>query len=458
MTKKILFTYGHARAIYSWKMFGEILARLLNNPEYEVFWLACQGNFSGACWYSTKSHLGYCNKCKNNCRLIANYLGINEKNIIPIKKYKKLKFKKFNSMQELINFKYDKYNLGLSAASTLMTITRDYNYDLKKYKKNIDNILNTEQIILHNVIDYFEKYHFDEIHCFTGRTPTTYPLITYAQTNDIPYTVYEAGSKPDKLRIDVNTTPHDFYNLKNDIKKVWDRATVDRAEIASKWYEDRRAGKFQAIESFTKDQCKGLLPKDFDTNKENIAIFNSSADEIFAFDSWKHPLFDKDNDIIEKVLEHFKNDKTKHFYLRVHPNLTQAKKNKTSQIREINQLKKRYKNLTVIEPDEKIDTYALVDAANKVLTFGSSVGCEATYWNKISILAGKTQYEDDGCTYNATSFEELFELIDAKDLKPKPKETAYPYGYYNEVYGEKYKYFKIDDLKNGKLGELKIKG
>ena len=194
-----------------------------------------------------------------------------------------------------------------------------------------------------------------------------------------------------------------------------------------------------------------MLPDGFDFNKENIAIFNSSIDEVYAFDSWKHPFADNENDLINAILEHYKNHTNKHFYLRIHPNLTKAKRKHATQIRQINEMKKKYHNLTVIEPDQKIDTYALIEAVNKVLTFYSSVGCEATYYGTPSILAGKAAYDQFGCVYKAKSLEETFELIDTKDLQPKPKETAYPFGYYNAVYGEDYKYFKVKSPHEGEF-------
>ena len=67
------------------------------------------------------------------------------------------------------------------------------------------------------------------------------------------------------------------------------------------------------------------------------------------------------------MLERYKNDENKRFYLRVHPNLTRAKKKNTTQMRELYELKNEYKNLILIEPDAKIDTYALIEACDKVL-------------------------------------------------------------------------------------------
>ena len=119
-------------------------------------------------------------------------------------------------------------------------------------------------------------------------------------------------------------------------------------------------------------------------------------------------------------------------------------------------MKKKYKNLTVIEPDEKIDTYALMEACDKILSTYSTMGCEATYWGKISILAGVSPYDELDCVYKAHSMQELYKLIDDKNLLPKAKESTLPYGYRNQTCGEKYKYYKEVNLTNGEFLGIKL--
>ena len=456
MSKKILFTYGHARGPQSWGMFAEIIKRLLVNQDNEVYFLNCNGLFPGLCWYSTHKHIGYCKKCLLPCKKLAKMAGLKDENILNLKKIKINEKFEFNNMEEALNLSYKGFNIGLSPVSTIMTITRDYDFSIKSWKKHIQKLLNEECIIIENIIDFDKKIGFDEIHCFTGRTPTTYPLVEYAKQKNLPYYVYEVGANLNKLRIDKNTMPHDFDNLKNNIKKLWLAAGDDKELLAKKWFDDRRKGRFQAIESFTKDQKKDLLPKGFNPEKENIVFFNSSIDEVYAFDCWQHPFVKNENELLYNLLEHYKDDTNKHFYIRIHPNLTEAKKKHTTQIKELNKYKKQYKNLTVIEPDEKVDTYALMDIADKVLTTYSTAGFEASYYGKISIFAGKAPYEDLDCCYQAKSLEELYNLIDSKDLKPKPRENTYPYAYYNQTYGDDYKYYVANSLNDGKFLDFSI--
>lgn len=442
MSKKILFTCGHSRKTFKWGETGEVVKRLLDDKENEVYYLDCNGLAPGYCGLVLRKHIfGYCKSCSPMCMKVIRLAGVKEENIFKLKKFKAPKFPDFNTIQEAIGFNYEGYNYGLGPVSCIMTITRDYNFDIKKWNKNLHKFFATEYMFFKTIEELDKIYNFDEFHTFNGRMPSMYPFVSYAIKNNKKYVTYEQGANINKMRTMVNGVPHDFNVLKSDIKYWWEKHAIDKEKYAQKWFTERRQGKFQAMESFTKNQIKDRLPVGFDMNKENIAFFNSSIDEVYAFDSWKHPFADTENEIIEAMLEHYKDDENKHFYLRVHPNLTRAKKKKATQIREINSFKKKYKNLTVIEPDEKIDTYALIEAADKVLTTYSTVGFEATYWGKVSIIAGKAPYEDYDCVYKANSLKEFFNFIDDKSLKPKPKENAYPYAYFLEVQGEDNKYF-----------------
>ena len=43
---------------------------------------------------------------------------------------------------------------------------------------------------------------------------------------------------------------------------------------------------------------------------------------------------------------------------------------------------KKFKNLKIIWPEEKIDSYALILGCEKVITFGSTIGFEASFLGK----------------------------------------------------------------------------
>lgn len=455
---KILYSSGHSRSAFKWGMVGEVLKRLMENPENEIYYLDCNGNIKGPCGLNHKKHWGYCRNCQIPCLKVLKQAEFPDDHILKMQKYEIPKFPKFGSIKEALNYDYDGYNLGLAPISCIMTITRDYDFSIKKWQKNIHRFLETEYTILKNIEYYDSIYHFDEIHVFNGRMASMYPYVSYAKKNNIHYVTYECGATIDSLLIVPDAVRHDYNVIRNGVLTYWNADNGDdKNSIAIKWFTNRRKGKTLMGKAFTKDQIKDSLPKDFDTTKENYVYFNSSIDELAAFIGWELPFGDNENNIIAHILEHYKDDPNKHFYLRVHPNLIRAKKKLTTQIREIYALKEKYKNLTVIDPDEKIDTYALMDAATKVLSTVSTTGCEATFWGNISISVGRAPYDDLDCVYKAHSFEDIYKLIDDKTLKPKPKESTYAYGYYNSRFGEPYRYFKVNSQNDGEFLGLKLK-
>jgi hypothetical protein len=188
------------------------------------------------------------------------------------------------------------------------------------------------------------------------------------------------------------------------------------------------------------------LPQGWDASKRNVAIFNGVLAEFLVFDEWRDTAGYNQNAVMEQLIKFFRNNSQIHFYLRIHPNL----RGETNvQMHELKQLAARgYENLTVIWPEDVIDTYELVDQADKILTFGSTVGVEACFWGKASILWGVASYEDLDCAYKPKTFDEICSLIQ-QDLPPKPKHHALPYGYWEMMRGVEFKYYKPTGLSEG---------
>ena len=113
------------------------------------------------------------------------------------------------------------------------------------------------------------------------------------------------------------------------------------------------------------------------------------------------------------------------FYLRIHPNLKGVSHKAHMELYNL----KKYQNITVIPPESQVSSYALMDACDKVVTFGSSTGVEASYWGKPSILVGRSFYEMTGACYHMKSREQLVSAIN-HELAPKDQVGALKYAYF----------------------------
>ena len=201
----------------------------------------------------------------------------------------------------------------------------------------------------------------------------------------------------------------------------------NREAIARSFFENRRNAVFAGDTIYVKDQKKGKIPDGWRTDVENIVIFNSSEDEFFAIGGKYRDvaLYKTQMDGIISIIDHYKNDKTKHFTLRVHPHLKGLPFHYHTALYVL-----KYPNLTVVPADSDISSYALMDAADKVITFGSTMGIESTYWQKPSISIGFAFYRTLEAVYTPKNTEELWEMINNKELKPIDKKRCLPYGYF----------------------------
>src|SRR5262249_33777104 len=146
---------------------------------------------------------------------------------------------------------------------------------------------------------------------------------------------------------------------------------------------------------------------------------------------------------ITRIVESVANDGSIHFYLRIHPALAGRDSTQTRQLRT---LIGRYSNLTVIEANSTIDSYALMEGSAAVITFGSTVGVEACYWGKPSILLGYAFYEHEDCAYIPADHEETVRLIQRRDLTPRPQVGALRYGLWELERGTPFRRFQANSL------------
>ncbi|EYA48107.1 capsule polysaccharide biosynthesis family protein [Bacteroides fragilis str. 3719 T6] len=113
-----------------------------------------------------------------------------------------------------------------------------------------------------------------------------------------------------------------------------------------------------------------------------------------------------------------------------------------------------YKNVTIISPVDIIDSYALMNAGDKIVVFTSSMGVEASYWGKPVILLGNTFYYDLDICYKPSNKKEIYSLI-VSQLEPKSNLDSIKYAYYlfHRYDCERWKYVDFDEIHFNLLGK-----
>lgn len=454
---KILFFEPYAIWTPHFETCLEIMQNHLDQGA-QVTFLGCNASLP-SCDPNPNHDLVICLQCIRKRRLGLHLLSkkVKCKSVIKLsdndKKQLKRLQKTFKDIDELKQYSVDDFDIGMAVSSSLISILRDPYPDLLENQLLTYRLLRSSYKDYLSLMNYLESDSFNRVYVFNGRFAPLRGVLRACEKKKVDCFIHERGCNINHYAIYENALPIDLQYNEKLIRESWEDAEKkDKEQIASDFYRDRVQGKEQSWYSYIVKQEKGLLPQEWDVNKENIVIFNSSEDEFAAIgEEWKNPLYRTQIEGIERIVASMAEYSERfHVYLRIHPNLSGVQNKSVIELFNITA-----KNFTVVPPDSKISTYALVQAANKVVTFGSTVGIEAVFWEKPSILAGMSLYRNLDSVYTPSSHEELIEML-LSDLPPKNKEGALIYGYYLNTFGIPFKYYKTEGLFTGKFKNTEI--
>jgi len=354
---------------------------------------------------------------------------------------------------DIENWEHDGVKFGRGVLSSVISLKRDYDV----FQENVSELIKEEtKVALKSLLAFIELYNElkpKKVIVFNGRFSESFPIVSFCQSYEIPFITMEVGATDQKYELVENYLPHSIIARNKNMLLLWGSAPDDKFEVARKWFTDKTLGQNKDDVNYISKQVKKKLPPNFDKGKVNVGIFNSSEDEMKTIEEWQHDIYDTQNDAIRLLVEHFLEKPEFQFYLRNHPNLGDVD---NAQTKEIDQFS--FENLTVIPPYDQVDTYGLVEACDLIISFGSTIGVEATYFDKISIMLGKSFYSNLDAVFEPKSFNELFELIENyKNLRPKPKENTYPYAYYISKRGKSFTRLRYNGKNNSTYNEFKIK-
>jgi hypothetical protein len=356
---------------------------------------------------------------------------------------------KFESISQLQKLYIDNFDIGYAVGSSIITIEQ---YSKPEINSNlINNYIIGSAAVYFSVINYLKKNKVDMFYVFNGRLAHTKAVLKACQKMGVDCYLHERGNNKNHYSIFKNYSIHNLENTRNEIEKIWSSVfPSERVKIAKDFYNNRFKGKEINWYSFV-DKQKQELPENWDKNKINIAIFNSTEHEFASLGKeWINPIYLNQNEGINRIAKDILENDSIHLYLRVHPNLNNAHPDEKKDAHNFH-----YTNLTVIPSDSLISSYNLMMNCDKVLTFGSMVGIEAAYFLKPSILAGKSMYYGLGSNYEPRSHEELIEML-GKDLIPLNIEGAEKFGVFSATFGTKYKHYTAIDFAEGHFKNKKI--
>lgn len=338
----------------------------------------------------------------------------------------------YENVDELKAVKYKTVEVGFGAFSTYVTITRNVMPEFcEEFKRYIDYVIRKEIVVINAIERELVAFKPDLVILHNGRFAEFKPILGLTQKHHIPYiTTEEIYSNGVMLKDNFeNAVVHSVEANYQKIIDNWERgleSEEEKKKIGEEFYYRRAKGKAAGDKVYTAQQVKGLLPESFDETVENIAIYNSSEDEFCAVSSEydKNMLFKNQYIALKTIFDHYKNDKTKHFYLRVHPNLRDVPYRSHTALYDLH-----YENVTIISADSPIDSYVLLFHSDKIITFHSTMSIEGAFWEKPVIALDRYVWNLMDVVYSPKSVEELWGYIDTPKLPCKKNENVYKFGY-----------------------------
>ncbi|MGI9259316.1 MAG: hypothetical protein ACR2QQ_10800 [Gammaproteobacteria bacterium] len=433
---------------------------------HEVVHIGCDGKLP-ACTANLEHGRSICSYCVKRGRnglglLIGQYSDRVLTNYISAERLEALKGEvdQFDDLQQLRALTHGAMDIGYAALSSCAHVARNSEPNLENplVRRVIQRLLNTGKIVFEAISEAITAENPDRVIIYHGRSAIDRAALRACDDQGVECHVYETALGVNKLIYFRNALPQDIGNFVDTVDELWRNAPEDKREIGKLFFEMRRGGTMSASEGGAKiatqdrvyvgSQEPGYLPESWSSEQRNIVIYGSSDDEFVAISpEYEATIYPDQLEATRRIAESLLEDPALHLYFRVHPRQKGVDNEYT---RGLGRLETEFANLTVVPADSKVSSYSLLDHADSVLAFRSTMSIEAVYWKKPSIILSSSIFKPLGATYNPESHDEVIEMIRAA-LPPKDLTPALKVGYFRMRGGFTHPYFE-GDIRKGSRG------
>jgi hypothetical protein len=249
-------------------------------------------------------------------------------------------------------------------------------------------------------------------------------VFEYARRQEIDVTTYENGFFSNSLFFDFNDI------VTYDTESRWDKIkhlplTPSQEGKVDQLINDRRRGSGMSLNT----------DKNVDTDWQNILTSVGLSPEkptavMFTNVTWDSTLWAGNiafNDMfawVDSAIKYFETNPQQQMIIRVHPAeihpSTGTRYPMTEYIRTNHP--NLAKNIALVPPGSTVNSYTLIDNADVVLIYSSTVGIEASALGKPVILSGGVHYRQKGFTQDVNSEQEFQESVSNRLSNPNSED------------------------------------
>jgi hypothetical protein len=439
---------------YSRGIMPDVLQTQLDKyPDATIYYLTCSNTFD-VCYFNIHKQPDVCYRCKTGVKNTLELVSGNFKHLKIeelISSVDKQKAASFFSDKPIVEFDqiFENFEVGAATLSTYISRSRDR--DLNDVNQDYVNELAVNALSFYLGLQRFlEKGKIDLVYNFNGRQDYVRAVMRASLSKDIDCYNVERARMGGNIEFYKNVLPHNIRYKANLVEQCWRESELpetEKDEIGANFFNRQKSGESIIFPSFTKKMKKGEVPDYMSNGNKNIVLFNSSDDEFAALgEDYKNPFFRDQNEGLKFLTKLFgERLKDYNLIIRMHPNLAGVTHEFVNIIRDLHQ---KHPNIYVVTPKSSIDSYTLMEHAQKVISFGSTTGLEAAYRQIPVILLGKGIYYYSNIGYTPENKDGIETLL-ISELKPKPLQNALKFGFYFLEGGRKAKYYFEDNLGKG---------
>lgn len=368
-------------------------------------------------------------------------------------KNKKIKIIKFNLKYETMNeYAQDIISAAYKAAKLeIISLKRDIMPCKICNNKHLTRLSNLYLNIYGQFLEFISNTNNSCIYVYNGRFLIGNACweVAKVSNNEIRFLEQFTMNKSNEYWI-FNKPVHSIVyraEVINDFLENYDKNKFNQLERAGiNWFSDRVNG---ISHNFTSDQI--LIYQKASNDRKLISYFPSSEDELILL-GIENEVWGNQKKIISDLADYFYKKGGIDFTIRLHPNTNHKSGEEVSRLMNFKfELEKKYNFINVINYNEKINTYSLIQQSDLVITSGSTVGLEAAFLKIPNILIGDSLYQAMRVAYNPVNLNELKDNFNSYLADPDKERhylNALKVGMFHSSGGLPYKFIKMGE--NGK--------
>ena len=386
-----------------------------------------------------------------------------------IERYKSIKNLFFNLNCEFINPKKDSQK-SKNYSKSIRKISKECALNsIQSQYKDTSIILGGDKTYEINRVsyDFLDGYSFiktnfanldnlDKVILFNGRFGFYRGVLEFCRSKNLTFNCFEYPMQGRKRYLLSKNSPiHNLNYRAKALKKIADKypiSTKNKIRIGKNWLKKRNSQRMGFEMNFSKNQDEFNIPKNIknarEKNKTILLVLNSSEWEWAAFKESRTNYFENQFNTFKWLVEFLKKNKNIFLIFRFHPQFAFRdliyKEKVNGLLQKINK-----EQVYIIQPESKLNTRALYEFSDLILTFYTSVAPEASLSGKKVLSIGPSSFQYFNCCEMIQSKDDLKKRLLEKSLLTKKqisnnKKNTYLFFFARCFQGVKPKFLKYD--------------